>query len=140
MIKRPIVTDSKLDAVKKRQAQPSAATKTTAAPALHTSWESAGASGRMVRIGTYPTRHQAKRAWTKLVKIYPGMRRLRAVSTDIPSLRNGRTYYRLQFGTTSQAHSEVLCQRMRTIGQSCVVVDVAGARSRSGNDGQPIGL
>jgi hypothetical protein len=27
-------------------------------------------------------------------------------------------------GTTSQAHSEVLCQRMRIIGQSCVVIEV----------------
>jgi hypothetical protein len=27
-------------------------------------------------------------------------------------------------GTTSQAHSEVLCQRMRRIGQSCVVIEV----------------
>ncbi len=107
---------------------------------LWTSWESAGASGRMVRIGTYPSRLEAKRAWDKLVKVYPGIRQLRAVTTDIPSLRDGRTYYRLQFGTTSQAHSEVLCQRMRTIGQSCVVVDLAGARSRSGNDRQPIGL
>jgi hypothetical protein len=25
-------------------------------------------------------------------------------------------------GTTSHAHSEVLCQRMRIIGQSCVVI------------------
>jgi hypothetical protein len=28
-------------------------------------------------------------------------------------------------GTTSQAHSEVLCQRMRMIGQGCIVLDVA---------------
>jgi hypothetical protein len=26
-------------------------------------------------------------------------------------------------GTTSQAHSTVLCQRMRMIAQSCVVID-----------------
>ena len=94
----------------------------------------------MVRIGTYRTRSDAKRAWTKLVKLYPGMKTLRAVTNDIPSARNGRTYYRLQFGTTSQAHSEVLCQRMRTIGQSCVVVDLNGARARNQDDGQPVGL
>ena len=74
------------------------------------------------------------------MKFYPGMRRLQAVTTDIPSMRNGRTYYRLQFGTTSQAHSEVLCQRMKVIGQSCVVVDLAGARARNQDVGQPIGL
>ena len=50
-------------------------------------------------------------------------------NTFNPSLRNGRTYYRLQFGTSSQAHSAVLCQRMRTIGQSCVEVGLPGGVS-----------
>ncbi len=74
----------KLRAVVKKQAQPSKPAGSTTAPKLWTSWESGGASGRMVRIGTYPTRLQAKRAWGKLVKVYPGMGRLRAVTTDIP--------------------------------------------------------
>ena len=103
-------------------------------------WESAGVSGRMVRIGTYSNLQQGKQAWSRLAKAFPAMKRLPAVVTDIPSLRNGRTYYRLQIGTTSQAHSEVLCQRMRAIGQSCVVVDVAGARKGSGDERQPAGL
>jgi len=30
-------------------------------------------------------------------------------------------------GTTSQAHSTVLCQRMRMIAQSCVVIGLGGA-------------
>jgi hypothetical protein len=116
------------------------AAKKAAANKAWNPWESAGAEGRMVRIGTFRTRSDAKRAWTKLVKLYPGMKTLRAVTNDIPSARNGRTYYRLQFGTTSQAHSEVLCQRMKTIGQSCVVVDLTGARARNQDDGQPVGL
>lgn len=136
-IRTATVTDDKLKAVVKTQAAPA---RPKASTELHTPWESAGASGRMVRIGTYRTRGEAKKAWARLVRVYPGMRRLRAVTTDIPSLRNGRTYYRLQFGTSSQAHSEVLCQRMRTIGQSCVVVDVAGARARNQDVGQPVGL
>ena len=68
------------------------------------------------------------------------MKTLPAVVTDIPSLRNGRVYYRLQIGTTSQAHSEVLCQRMKAIGQSCVVVDLVGARKGSGDERQPVGV
>lgn len=84
--------------------------------------ESTGANGRMARIGTYSTRHQAKKAWWAIVRHYPGMRNLKAVVAPVPSMRNGKTYYRLQFGTTSQAHSAILCQRMRIIGQSCVVV------------------
>lgn len=84
--------------------------------------ESEGAEGKVVRIGTFGTRLKAKRAWWKVIKAYPGMKNLKAVVAPVPSLRNGRTYYRLQFGTTSQAHSEVLCQRMLVIRVSCVVV------------------
>jgi hypothetical protein len=93
---------------------------------------SQGASGRVARIGTFSTRRQAKKGWWAIVRHYPGMKRLKAVVAPVRSMRDGRTYYRLQFGTTSQAHSEVLCQRMRIIGQSCVVVGLpprqAGAR------------
>jgi hypothetical protein len=103
-------------------------------------WESAGVSGKMVRVGTYSTLQQGKRAWSSLARAFPGMKKLPAVVTDIPSLRDGKVYYRLQIGTTSQAHSEVLCQRLRAIGQSCVVVDVAGARKGSGDERQPVGL
>jgi hypothetical protein len=103
-------------------------------------WDSSGASGRMVRVGTYSSLRQGKLAWAKLARSFPAMKKLPAVVTDIPSLRNGRVYYRLQIGTTSQAHSEVLCQRMRAIGQSCVVVDLAGARKGSGDERQPAGL
>jgi hypothetical protein len=90
----------------------------------------AGASGRMVRIGAFATRLQAKRGWSRIMRFYPGMKRLPTLVVAQPSLRNRRTYYRLQMGTTSQAHSEVLCQRMRTIAQSCVVVDLPAGASR----------
>ncbi len=88
---------------------------------------SAGASGRMVRIGTFASSSQAKRGWRAVVRVYPGMKRIPTVVVPLASLRDGRTYFRLQMGTTSQAHSEVLCQRMRVIGQSCVVVGLAKA-------------
>jgi len=81
-----------------------------------------GASGRMVRIGTFASARQAKKGWWKVTGTYPGMSRIPTLVVPVQSLRNGQTYYRLQMGTTSQAHSEVLCQRMRIIGQSCVVV------------------
>lgn len=100
-------------------------------------WESKGASGRMVRVGAYGSLEQGKQAWSRLAKLSPAIRQLPAVVTDLPS-RNGKVYYWLQIGTTSQAHSEVLCQRMRAIRQSCVVVDVAGARKGSGNERQPV--
>ena len=86
---------------------------------------SQGAYGRVVRIGAYGTRRQAKLGWWGIVRRYPGMRRLRAVVAPVQS-RTGRIYYRVQFGTTSQAHSEVLCQRMRAIRQSCAVIGLPG--------------
>ena len=89
--------------------------------------ESVGAEGKVVRIGTFASRYQAKRAWWKVVKAYPGMKTLKAVVAPVPSMRNGRTYFRLQFGTTSQAHSEILCQRMRMIRVSCAVVGLEDA-------------
>lgn len=91
--------------------------------------QSAGAAGRMVRIGTFASRYQAKRAWWRVIRTYPGLRRLKAVVVPVASMRNGRTYYRLQFGTTSHAHSVVLCQRMRIVGQSCVPVGVTADQS-----------
>jgi hypothetical protein len=83
---------------------------------------SEGASGRVVRIGAYGSRHNAKKGWWQIVHRYPGMRRLKAVVAPVPAPRTGEIYYRLQFGTTSQAHSEVLCQRMRSIRKTCAVV------------------
>jgi hypothetical protein len=82
-----------------------------------------GASGRLVRVGAFRTARQAKKGWWAIVKVNPALKRLPALVVPVQSLRDGRTYYRLQMGTTSQAHSTVLCQRMRMIAQSCVVID-----------------
>jgi outer membrane biosynthesis protein TonB len=82
-----------------------------------------GASGRLVRIGAFRTARQAKKGWWAIVRNNPAMKHLPALVVPVQSWRNGQVYYRLQMGTTSQAHSTVLCQRMRMIGQSCVVID-----------------
>jgi hypothetical protein len=93
---------------------------------------SANAYGRVVRVGTFYSRLQAKQGWARIVRVYPGMRRLRAVVVPNPSLRTGQMFYRLQFGTTSQAHSEILCQRMRIVAQSCVTVGLPASRGARG--------
>jgi hypothetical protein len=80
-----------------------------------------GSAGRLVQIGTFATRHQAKRGWIAIMRINPALQRLPALVVPVRSKRNNKIYYRLQMGTTSQAHSVVLCQRMRMIGQSCIV-------------------
>jgi hypothetical protein len=89
--------------------------------------ESAGATGRVVQIGAFGTRLQAKLGWKHMARAYPGVRRLPAVVVETRNSR-GRRFYRFQIGTTSQAHSEVLCQRMERIRFSCAVVGLPGAR------------
>lgn len=83
----------------------------------------AGAAGRLVEVGAFGSVPQAKLGWRYMVRAYPAMTRLPAV---VRPQRNskGRIFYRFRVGTTSQAHSEVLCQRMQRIRLSCAVVDL----------------
>lgn len=89
--------------------------------------ESAGATGRVVQIGAFGTRLQAKLGWKYMARAYPGVKRLPAVVVETRNSR-GRPFYRFQIGTTSQAHSEVLCQRMQRIRFSCAVVGLPGEK------------
>lgn len=92
--------------------------------------QSEGAKGRIVRIGAFGSRQQAKLGWRYMVRAYPAVAHLKAtVVADHNS--HGRRFYRFQIGTTSQAHSEVLCQRMRIIGQSCVVIGLPPAKTQA---------
>lgn len=84
-------------------------------------WQSQGAYGRIVRIGAFGTRQQAKLGWRYMVQAYPAVAHLQATVVETRNSR-GRPFYRFQIGTTSQAHSEVLCQRMEKIHLSCAVV------------------
>lgn len=100
------------------QAAPKAVDKPlTAWPA----WQSEGAEGRIVRIGAFGTRLQAKLGWRYMVEAYPAVSHLKATVVSDRNSR-GQQFYRFQIGTTSQAHSEVLCQRMEEIHLSCAVV------------------
>ena len=81
-----------------------------------------GAAGRLVRVGAFSSVHQAKRGWWAIVRVNPTLEYLPALVVPVRSLRSGRVYYRLQMGTTSQAHSAVLCQRMRMAGEPCMII------------------
>jgi outer membrane biosynthesis protein TonB len=96
-------------------------------PTLWPSRVSQGASGRLVQIGAFGSRYQAKRGWWAMVRAYPALKRLPTVVNDTRNSK-GRRFYRLQIGTTSQAHSEVLCQKMQRIHYSCAVVGLPGER------------
>jgi hypothetical protein len=80
-----------------------------------------GAAGRLVQVGAFGSVHQAKRGWWFMVHDYPAMAHLPAVVRQSRNSK-GRTFYRFDVGTTSQAHSEVLCQRMTKVGLSCAVI------------------
>lgn len=94
------------------------------APRPLTLWPSrvrSGAAGRLIQVGAFGSRYQAKRGWWGMVRAYPALKRYPTVVTERRNSK-GRRFYRLQIGTTSQAHSEVLCQRMEKIRYSCAVV------------------
>ena len=80
-----------------------------------------GAAGRLVEIGAFGSVQQAKLGWRYMARAYPAMTHLPAVVRPDRNSK-GRTFYRFRVGTTSQAHSEVLCQRITKIHLSCAVV------------------
>jgi hypothetical protein len=112
---QPTAADQKPDTATK--AAPGASKPLPIWPA----WQSQGAAGRIVRIGAFGTRYQAKLGWRYMVRAYPAVAHLPATVVETHNSQ-GRAFYRFQIGTTSQAHSEVLCQRMQRIQFSCAVV------------------
>jgi sporulation related protein len=132
-VKRTIVTDE-IDHISQAQGRPPGHPAPAVPRVANTQnvrlWparESAGATGRVVQIGAFGSRLQAKRGWWHMARAYPAVKRLPAVVVETRNSR-GRPFYRFQIGTTSQAHSEVLCQRMEQIRFSCAVVGLPGAR------------
>ena len=81
----------------------------------------AGAAGRVVQIGAFGSVHQSKEGWRYMIRAYPAVAHLPAVVRPSTNSK-GRGFYRFQVGTTSQAHSEILCQRMAAIHLSCAVI------------------
>ena len=91
----------------------------------------ANAYGRVVRVGKLQP-PAGKQGWQRIAESIQGCGAARHLVVPNPSLRTGQMFYRLQFGTTSQAHSEILCQRMRIVAQSCVTVGLPAARGARG--------
>jgi hypothetical protein len=125
---RKITTE---EVVKQVTAEPSVAKQASSAPASKTAppaqltlWPprvTSGAYGRLVQIGAYGSRLQAKQGWAAMVRSYPAVAHLPALVVETRNSR-GTLFYRFQIGTTSQAHSEVLCQRMQKIDLSCAII------------------
>ena len=120
-----VASENSETSAKTAPAAPAVAPPPALAPAsslrLWPSRVTSGAYGRVVQIGAFGSRTQAKLGWRHMARAYPGVKRLPAVVVETRNSR-GRKFYRFQIGTTSQAHSEVLCQRMEKIRFSCAVV------------------
>ena len=95
----------------------------SAAPAYDPKAWNSGVRGRIIQVGAFPSAANAQAEWRRLYYRYPLLRPLspRVIKTK----RGGRTWYRLQLGTFSQAHSELLCQRLRATGEGCIVLGMA---------------
>lgn len=80
-------------------------------------------TGRTIQVGAFGSARQAEDGLRYMHRHYPGDS---GFPSSVRTSRNskGRSFYRFQMSTPSQAHSEVLCQRMRRIGLSCEVVGV----------------
>ena len=67
---------------------------------------SEGANGRVVRIGAFGSRANAKKGWWQITRRYPGMRRLKAVGARVPD-PPGKIFTGCTMARPA-AHSEVL--------------------------------
>ena len=81
--------------------------------------------GRIIQTGAFSSRTQAEAAWQQMVAKWPYLATkprliapLEVRSTDGKATR----MFRVQLATASQAQSEVICQRLQSARQSCVVV------------------
>lgn len=81
-----------------------------------------GASGRLLRVGNFGSAEEASERWRTALRQYPDMQRIPTRVVPMKSLRTGQTQYRIQIGTTSRAHSEELCRKLRAIEQSCTMI------------------
>lgn len=102
-----------------RQTRPARA-PAAATPAYEPRVWNSGVRGRIIQLGAFRTSAQAQAEWRRVYSRYP---LLRPLSPRVLKSRvRGRTLYRLQLGTFSHAHSELLCQRLRRLGEGCMVL------------------
>ena len=108
------VTETKLAATKSAPATPA---KEVAAAALS---PAKPVTGRIVRVGAFASPIEARLGWRSMVRAYPVLAHLPAAVVDASSARS-KPSYRFEIGTTSEADSAALCQRMARINFACAV-------------------
>ena len=79
-------------------------------------------ASRVVQLGEYPNRRQAKAAHARLVRVYPYLKTLpKKIKSVRPSSGSARAYY-LRSRAYSPDNARVLCQNLVAIGRGCAVL------------------
>jgi hypothetical protein len=79
-------------------------------------------ASRVVQLGEYPDRRQAKAAHARLVKVYPYLKTLpRKITSVRPPSGSARAYHLLSIAY-SPDHARILCQNLVAIGRGCAVL------------------
>jgi len=109
------VTETKIAATKPAVTVPAKEVATAAAVP-----PSKPVTGRIVRVGAFATPIEARLGWRSMVRAYPVLAHLPAAVVDAGTAHS-KPSYRFEIGTTSEANSAVLCQRMVRINFACAV-------------------
>jgi hypothetical protein len=79
-------------------------------------------ASRVVQLGEYPDRRQAKAAHARLVRVYPYLKTLpRKINSVRPPSGSARAYHLLSIAY-SPDYARILCQNLLAIGRGCVVL------------------
>lgn len=79
-------------------------------------------ASRVVQLGEYPNRRQAKAAHARLVRVYPYLKTLpKKIKSVRPPSGSARAYH-LRSRAYSPDHARVLCQNLVAIGRGCAVL------------------
>lgn len=108
------VSETKIAATKPAPATPAKEVATAAVS------PSKAVTGRIVRVGAFASPVEARLGWHSMVRAYPVLAHLPAAVVDA-STAHSRPSYRFEIGTTSEANSAMLCQRMARINFACAV-------------------
>jgi hypothetical protein len=79
-------------------------------------------ASRVVQLGEYPNRRQARAAHARLVRVYPYLKTLpKTIKATGFQTASGRAYH-LRVTTYSPEHARLLCQNLLSIGRGCAVL------------------
>jgi hypothetical protein len=79
-------------------------------------------ASKVVQLGEYPNRRQAKAAYARLVRVYPYLKTLPSKIESVRPRSGSARAYHLRSRAYSPDHARVLCQNLVSIGRGCAVL------------------